>query len=61
VTGDLHLRVGDYLKIGDAFLEIEQTDVVTATIAIPEADTRFRSNRGNRCACAPQATSDDGT
>lgn len=41
VTGDLHLRVGDYLKVGDAFLEIEQTDVVTATIAIPEADIAF--------------------
>ncbi|MBD3765603.1 MAG: transglycosylase domain-containing protein, partial [Rhodobacterales bacterium] len=41
VTADLHLRVGDYLKTGDEFLEIEQTDVVTATISIPEADVAF--------------------
>ncbi len=41
VTADLNLRVGDYLKIGDEFLAIEKTDVVTATISIPEADIGF--------------------
>ena len=41
VTADMNLRVGDYLKTGEMFVEIEQTDEVTATISIPEADVGF--------------------
>ncbi len=38
VTADLHLKRGDFLRTGDLLLEIEQSETVTATISVPEAD-----------------------
>ena len=38
VTSDLNLRLGSFLRTGDVLLEIEQTETVSATILVTEAD-----------------------
>ena len=41
VTQDMNLKIGSYLKSGDMLMEVEQTDVVTANIDVPEGDAPF--------------------
>ena len=43
VTQDMTLKIGTYLKSGDMLMEVEQTDVVTANIDVPEGDAPFLS------------------
>lgn len=38
VTPNLELMHGQYLEVGDVFVEIENDDLVSAEIAVPEAD-----------------------
>ena len=57
VTADLPLRVGHYLKTGEELLKIEKTDVVTATISVPEADVGF-IKPGQRVRLRAQSQSD---
>ncbi|SFQ20492.1 Multidrug resistance efflux pump [Roseivivax halotolerans] len=38
VTPDLGLKIGSYLRVGETFLEVENTGTVNATIAVPEFD-----------------------
>ncbi|KKN15306.1 hypothetical protein LCGC14_0987440, partial [marine sediment metagenome] len=38
VTADLELRNGSFLRVGETLLEIENSDLVTAAISVPESD-----------------------
>jgi multidrug resistance efflux pump len=38
VTADLQLLTGNYLRVGDPLLEIENASMVSAVIAVPESD-----------------------
>ncbi|SMY09271.1 efflux RND transporter periplasmic adaptor subunit [Flavimaricola marinus] len=38
VTANLQLLTGSYMRAGDPFLEIENSDVISAVISIPESD-----------------------